>query len=411
MDQACAYENPKKWVFQEKFQKITNTHPSKPCPNGQTLAPLLREATLTGNGGNSTVGFQSAPLLREATCRHCRFPDPAEGFNPRLSCERRPPSSRCTTSRRTFQSAPLLREATEGVEGGEELFHVSIRASLARGDPGGRQRDPLQTCFNPRLSCERRRDMPRLSDETWVSIRASLARGDNAPRSTARTSSSFNPRLSCERRPSSSRRCARCGRFQSAPLLREATTHRRDGSDARRVSIRASLARGDSPEAPGVSRGGLFQSAPLLREATVRENQVVIVIVVSIRASLARGDRGSQRLRRPCAGFNPRLSCERRLLGDGHSDSARTFQSAPLLREATSSPALRVAPCMFQSAPLLREATISSRLLHSILWFQSAPLLREATYYLPEATVELPVSIRASLARGDPMDAWSFARF
>ncbi len=166
-------------------------------------APLLREATLVPVMVAKIRRFQSAPLLREATHHNCHYRI-SPRFNPRLSCERR------------------LFLLWFGV-----FRQVSIRASLARGDPADPGVRPSSAGFNPRLSCERR-------------LRSIL------PGLLMR---SFNPRLSCERRPAMLAAVGSVTAFQSAPLLREATGAVLGAAASGLVSIRASLARGDRKEA------------------------------------------------------------------------------------------------------------------------------------------------------------------
>ncbi len=145
-------------------------------------------------------------------------------------------------------------------------------------------------CFNPRPSCEGR---PR------ASFPLSLIRR-------------FNPRPSCEGRRSPDGLISRGGEFQSAPLLRGATRSWANPTTEKKVSIRAPLARGDrfrgrtacgewcfNPRPSCEGRPGsfvarsiskLFQSAPLLRGATTRGTARHPLRRVSIRAPLARGD-------------------------------------------------------------------------------------------------------------------------
>ncbi len=77
-------------------------------------------------------------------------------FNPRPSCEGRPPRTEVIREARMFQSAPLLRGATMLTRNLPLADRVSIRAPLARGDVEAE---------NIRLARS-------------VSIRAPLARGD-----------------------------------------------------------------------------------------------------------------------------------------------------------------------------------------------------------------------------------------
>ena len=211
------------------------------------------------------------------------------GFNPRPSCEGRPPAGAIRAAAKvsiraplargddcglpvplvcSFQSAPLLRGATAKRSAMFPPDPVSIRAPLARGDPHWS-------------------DTPEV---VAVSIRAPLARGDVGALPALGRLSSFNPRPSCEgRRLERLRRAALSG-FQSAPLLRGATLSDTGASSLLCVSIRAPLARGDTPPRGSASGRG---------------------------------------------GFNPRPSCEGRPLTDSRPCVSVAFQSAPLLRGAT----------------------------------------------------------------------------
>ncbi len=124
-------------------------------------------------------------------------------------------------------------------------------------------------------------------------------------------------------------------KFQSAPLLREATYCCASPRARLAVSIRASLARGDSPRGFGTPAKRSFNPRLSCERRPVRRQPLK---------------------NRP--GFNPRLSCERRPAAANPVPIDCAFQSAPLLREATSPFADCSAGRMFQSAPLLREATI-----------------------------------------------------
>ena len=235
-----------------------------------------------------------------------------------------------------------MRGATGHYHGQRHHLQVSIHAPHARGDTAERRPRWNASCFNPRPSCEGR---PRTTG--WRRI----------PRG-------FNPRPSCEgRRGSWLMVVPRLVKFQSTPLMRGAT-HRaipfsgnfysfnpRPSCEGRqellrgqggvRVSIHAPHARGDISSALS-SRMllHLFQSTPLMRGATGKDGRGIYAIPVSIHAPHARGDPDGHGEHRPrlrfqstplmrgatcwyslytlrCAmGFNPRPSCEGRLVHD-----------------------------------------------------------------------------------------------
>ncbi len=210
--------------------------------------------------------FQSAPLMRGAT---------PFGF---------PPSSPPL-----FQSAPLMRGATARLVHLQRLWRFQS-APLMRGATAAR----------------------RLSSQVQiVSIRAPHARGDE---------------LSDEESP--------VAKFQSAPLMRGATSHEPKPHAAR-----------------------LFQSAPLMRGATTCNDSGGTTIGVSIRAPHARGDHEQPTPERARDGFNPRPSCEGRPAVCRFDPPDAAFQSAPLMRGATSPTPKRCGRMQFQSAPLMRGAT------------------------------------------------------
>ena len=101
----------------------------------------------------------------------------------------------------------------------------------------------------------------------------------------------FNPRPSCEGRLIPKTIANQIIKFQSTPLMRGAT----------RVT------------SPPAGTDG-FQSTPLMRGATDGRLVEPHALVVSIHAPHARGDARAARYRPPTRRFNPRPSCEGRLL-------------------------------------------------------------------------------------------------
>ena len=200
--------------------------------------------------------FQSAPLLRGATCGLRLRCEESPCFNPRPSCEGRQKRSSAELEKDMFQSAPLLRGATEGQRLPAWRRIVSIRAPLARGDVFCFISAISCFGFNPRPSCEGRPpsagfDMPRRVFQS-----APLLRGATLLHRQQRVwPPCFNPRPSCEGRRPQDYFNHLASVFQSAPLLRGATGLFKAVQKERYVSIRAPLARGDRPGWVGVWRG------------------------------------------------------------------------------------------------------------------------------------------------------------
>ena len=146
-----------------------------------------------------------------------------------------------------------------------------------------------------------------------VSIHAPLARCDRPARTGRRETAGFNPRTSCEVRPGLRLEYSKLGL----------------------VSIHAPLARCDVGYIDTWLGLHEFQSTHLLRGAThPYENS------------------NSTRM-----SFNPRTSCEVRLMAVLKIKSSTGFQSTHLLRGATTSSPIFLYVPMFQSTHLLRGAT------------------------------------------------------
>ncbi|MDK2972845.1 MAG: hypothetical protein PWP23_2600 [Candidatus Sumerlaeota bacterium] len=78
-------------------------------------------------------------------------------FNPRPSCEGRPPGGQTGHfTREEFQSTPLVRGATPQPQLIVPVIQVSIHAPRARGDTRNSASSRTRTRFNPRPSCEGR---------------------------------------------------------------------------------------------------------------------------------------------------------------------------------------------------------------------------------------------------------------
>ncbi len=166
-----------------------------------------------------------------------------------------------------FQSAPLMRGATPHTGKFIRSLGVSIRAPHARGDSSRSCRRGGTGCFNPRPSCEGRHGPS----------------GNELGRAV----------------------------FQSAPLMRGATSIGRGDAEDVVVSIRAPHARGDW--AHGEFNGVLVVSirAPHAR-GDGADHDAGLPALVSIRAPHARGDSVYLARRGRFFGFNPRPSCEGR---------------------------------------------------------------------------------------------------
>ena len=216
----------------------------------------------------SPITFQSTPPSREATA-------PAT-IQPSIAA---------------FQSTPPSREATAA--GTCKLCNhgISIHASLAGGD------DLIRRYVYPAIG---------------ISIHASLAGGDLLAPISAAGHTHFNPRLPRGRRQLLGHANYATTAFQSTPPSREATLFAAGAEIALPISIHASLAGGDSRQAP--------------RGAGVEH-------------------------------FNPRLPRGRRLPLLRQQPQFFEFQSTPPSREATSSRPSKRASARFQSTPPSREAT------------------------------------------------------
>ena len=191
---------------------------------------------------------------------------------------------------KAFQSTPPSREATSLAHLCDAHRVISIHASLAGGD------------------LIRRYVYPAIG----ISIHASLAGGDLLAPISAAGHTHFNPRLPRGRRQLLGHANYATTAFQSTPPSREATLFAAGAEIALPISIHASLAGGDSRQAP--------------RGAGVEH-------------------------------FNPRLPRGRRLPLLRQQPQFFEFQSTPPSREATSSRPSKRASARFQSTPPSREAT------------------------------------------------------
>ena len=288
------------------------------------------------------------------------LPDKGSDFNPRPPCGGRPENGgkRCYIYK--FQSAPSLRRATARVALFALQICISIRALLAEGDDDG---------------------LP-VTDLTLISIRALLAEGDNYSLCCASLSRGFQSAPSLRRATRLKRLLILPIAFQSAPSLRRATDYPVDAAVLMRISIRALLAEGDCCRSEGGVSNGKFQSAPSLRRATAEVRRGRHEDAISIRALLAEGD----------------------VTAPDYRGNRNRFQSAPSLRRATSRAALihpelihfnPRPPCGGRRAcrPWLRPRCAD---------FNPRPPCGGRQPAEPEPEPEIPISIRALLAEGDP---------
>ena len=187
-------------------------------------------------------------------------------FNPRLSCERRPYTPSSTS-----------------------YSHISIHASRVRGDAHLTER---RTVWLISIHASRVRG-DGVDDETKklivISIHASRVRGDSLLTFKELQAKNFNPRLSCERRQYNFMEVVTMTKFQSTPLVWEATTQYADYLNDTFISIHASRVRGDKTA-----------------------ESMADVETISIHASRVRGDIYNLQSDQDNINFNPRLSCERR---------------------------------------------------------------------------------------------------
>ncbi len=147
--------------------------------------------------------FQSTLLMRGATRQWRQYQSKARYFNPRSSCEERPPTI-----------ANVL---------------------------------PLPSYFNPRSSCEERLAATDVAaDKRAISIHAPHARSDDWAAIWQAHCTHFNPRSSCEERRGVISLKTADRIFQSTLLMRGATKFELGYFDTLEISIHAPHARSDA---------------------------------------------------------------------------------------------------------------------------------------------------------------------
>ena len=163
---------------------------------------LMRGATMR-LAGDMPDGeqFQSTLLMRGATT-FAMVGAMVMDFNPRSSCEERPPG----TARATVRGK------------------ISIHAPHARSDCTLPRCRRASRYFNPRSSCEERlHQRGTYYDSFQISIHAPHARSDEIPCVFFPRTNYFNPRSSCEERLELPRGQETGAPFQSTLLMRGAT--------------------------------------------------------------------------------------------------------------------------------------------------------------------------------------------
>ena len=112
-----------------------------------------------------------------------------------------------------FQSTLLMRGATAIMVAAVFHLRISIHAPHARSDCHNGCGSIPSSYFNPRSSCEERRDTTDAWSDNLISIHAPHARSDCFSACLTSKMYDFNPRSSCEERPRSSYRRASTRHF------------------------------------------------------------------------------------------------------------------------------------------------------------------------------------------------------
>ncbi len=258
-------------------------------------------------------------------------------FNPRSSCEERLRRVSRSRSRRNFNPRSSCEERQDERAGVHGLVPISIHAPHARSDLACDP--PEQDCpnFNPRSSCEERRHhRGRQAASERISIHAPHARSDATTLQRSRKNilfqstllmrgatgrdsrccprnAYFNPRSSCEERPVQTMQTKRHTIFQSTLLMRGATAILHVLFTRQDISIHAPHARSDNRSRFMPATIAYFNPRSSCEERLILSSDVFLT-----------------------SDFNPRSSCEERhermtwILND------ETFQSTLLMRGATS---------------------------------------------------------------------------
>ena len=168
--------------------------------------------------------FQSTLLMRGATRTAWYLVLGLADFNPRSSCEERPPrlltqsqvarkfqstllmrgATACfalTQRRAIFQSTLLMRGATSAIAIASSICKFQSTLLMRGATILVVSHLPRFNNFNPRSSCEERHSCPIVDFcDADISIHAPHARSDSSIGVTLAVLSDFNPRSSCEER-------------------------------------------------------------------------------------------------------------------------------------------------------------------------------------------------------------------
>ncbi len=139
---------------------------------------LMRGATWTVKRQNHIHRFQSTLLMRGATLPPTRSLRAPLNFNPRSSCEERHLGGLNKRIHILFQSTLLMRGATTQGAAERRPCDISIHAPHARSDMDSKATKPYPQ----------------------ISIHAPHARSDHASHNLQCQANDFNPRSSCEER-------------------------------------------------------------------------------------------------------------------------------------------------------------------------------------------------------------------
>ena len=217
-----------------------------------------------------SVGFQSTPSARRATCRSRSSPRSTPHFNPRPPRGERPVHAADTAGSSYFNPRPPRGERPTVIAANNQLHEFQSTPSARRA---------TVRCKNLILGQQ-------------ISIHALREEGDTATTRTIIATSYFNPRpprggrpvcpvVSCRsilfQSTPSARRATSIGasssdkaaRFQSTPSARRATGRGRDFDGLGVViSIHALREEGDVRQIAGIAYAHRFQSTPSARRAT-----------------------------------------------------------------------------------------------------------------------------------------------
>ena len=212
-------------------------------------------------------------------------------------------------------------------------------------------------------------------------------------------------------------------RFQSTLLMRGATQDQTFGPNIPDISIHAPHARSDSFFVRKRRQAGISIHAPHARSDDVgmgyMRSMTIFQSTLLMRGATCRAGNWGEYLRN----FNPRSSCEERLIGylgrtaienfnprssceerriwhHNRGDHA-IFQSTLLMRGATEKLRRMYRRAGFQSTLLMRGATLQAVKSYAKAKFQSTLLMRGATVAQADHIADVVISIHAPHARSD----------